>query len=133
MNKQIFVNLPVKDLKRSIDFFGKLGYTFNPQFTDDKAACMVISDDIFAMLLVEDFFKSFTFKEIPDTKKTAELTIALSAESKAAVDQHIEKAVKAGGVSSQPASDMGFMYSRSFQDLDGHIWEILWMDPGHVQ
>ena len=78
MNKQIFVNLPVKDLKRSMDFFSKLGYTFNPQFTDDKAACMVISDDIFAMLLVEDFFKSFTFKEIVDTKKTAELTLALS-------------------------------------------------------
>jgi uncharacterized protein len=133
MNKQIFVNLSVKDLKRSMDFFSKLGYTFNPQFTDDKAACMVISNEIYAMLLIEDFFKSFTFKDIVDTKKAAECTVALSCESKAEVDSLVEKAVKAGGVSSQPVSDMGFMYSRSFQDLDGHIWEILWMDPGYVQ
>ena len=133
MNKQIFVNLPVKDLKRSMEFFRKLGYTFNPQFTDDKAACMVISDEIFAMLLVENFFQSFTNKDIVDTKKAAELTIALSTESKAEVDQLLEKAEKAGGIVSQPTSDLEFMYSRSFQDLDGHIWEILWMDPAHVQ
>lgn len=133
MSSKIFVNLPVKDLKRSVDFFTKLGYTFNPQFTDDNATCMIISDDIFAMLLVEDYFKGFSKKEIVDTSKANEVLIALSAESREAVDEMVNKAVAAGGKAPNDKQDHGFMYQWGYQDLDGHIWEIMWMDPSAVQ
>ncbi len=132
-NRLIFVNLPIKDLKRSTEFFLKLGYTFNPQFTDEKATCMVISESIYAMLLTEPFFKSFIKKEIADTQKSTEVLVALSAESKEEVDQIIDKAIEAGGKENGDKQDMGFMYSRSYEDLDGHIWEYVWMDPSHVQ
>lgn len=133
MATKIFVNLPVRDLNKSIEFFGKIGYKFNQQFTDEKAACMVISDDIFAMLLKEDFFKTFSKKEIVDTRKSTEVINALSADSRQEVDDLVNKAISAGGTETVEAQDMGFMYYRSFQDLDGHQWEVLWMDPSAVQ
>ena len=128
VGKQIFVNLPVKDLKRSIKFFTALGFTFNPQFTDEKATCMVIGENIYAMLLVEDFFKTFTKKAISDAAKTTEVLTAISVESREAVDRIADKALQSGGSLNGKAQDHGWMYGRSFQDLDGHIWELLYMD-----
>lgn len=133
MATQIFVNLPVKDLKKSMDFFTQLGYSFNAQFTDEKAACMVISESIFAMLLTEPFFTSFTNKEINDTSKSAQVILCLSSDSRAAVDELVSKAVAAGGATPRAAQDLGFMYSHGFEDLDGHIWETVYMDPSAVQ
>lgn len=132
MATKIFVNLPVKDLQKSMGFFSKLGYSFNPQFTDEKAACMVISEDIYAMLLVEPFFQSFTPKPLSDAHKSTEVLIALSADSRAAVDDMLAKVLAAGGTEAREPQDMGFMYNRSFNDPDGHIWEIFWMDPNAV-
>lgn len=132
MPTQIFVNLPVKDLKRSIEFFTRLGYTFNPDFTDEKATCMIISDTIYAMLLVEPFFKTFTQKAVCDTSKDIESIIALSCESRAAVDELAQKAEDAGATIPKPANDMGFMYTRSFEDPDGHLWEVFYMDPAAI-
>jgi hypothetical protein len=125
----MFVNLPVRNLKRSIDFFTKLGFEFNPQFTDDKATCMIISDEAFVMLLVEDRFKDFTRKRICDTKTHTEGLFALSAASRAEVDEMVKTAVAAGGTHALDAVDHGFMYVWSFYDLDGHHWEVLYMDP----
>lgn len=133
MNTKIFVNLPVQDLEKSKKFFTELGYSFNPQFTNENAACLVITEDIYAMLLLPHFFMRFTKKEIVDTKKNVEAIIALSAESREKVDELAEKALKAGGVTPREPEDLGFMYTRSFEDLDGHQWEIFWMDPAHVQ
>ena len=129
MSTMIFVNLPVKDLKRSVEFFTKLGYTFNPQFTDENATCMVVSENIFVMLLVESYFKTFTHKPVAEATQTTEVLIALSAESRAAVDDLVAKAVAAGGTTPMPAKDYGFMYQHGYQDLDGHMWEVVWMDP----
>lgn len=129
MGTKIFLNLPVKDLNKSKEFFAKLGFTFNPQFTDQNAACMVISEDNYAMLLVESFFKTFTKKEIVDAKKSTEVLIALSAENKAKVDEMLGKALAAGAKEPRAPQDHGFMYGRSFEDPDGHNWEIFWMDP----
>ena len=129
MGTKIFVNLPVKDLNKTVEFFTKLGFKFNPRFTDENATCMIVGDDIFIMLLVEKFFKSFTKKEIVDAKKGTEAIIALSAESKEEVDEMIRKAIEAGGSAPDKAQDQGWMYGRGFQDLDGHLWEVLWMDP----
>jgi len=126
---QIFVNLPVKDLDRSKEFFAKLGYSFNPKFTDATAACMVISDDIYAMLLTEAKFKEFTTKPIANAKEATEVLICLSLESKAKVNEVMDTALNAGAVEARPVMDYGFMFGRSFHDLDGHIWEIIWMDP----
>jgi uncharacterized protein len=128
MATKIFVNLPVKDLPKSKEFFGKLGFSFNPQFTDDKAACLVISDNIFAMLLTEPFFKTFTKKDIADASKSTEAIIALDAQSRQQVDEMVKKAVEAGGSIYRDAEDHGWMYGKSFADLDGHQWEILYMD-----
>lgn len=128
MATKIFVNLPVKDLNRSVDFFTKLGFKFDPQFTDDKATCMIIGENIFAMLLVEERFKDFTKKEIADATKSTEVLIALDAESKAQVDEMVKKAVEAGGSIYMKPQDHGWMYGHSFADLDGHQWEILFMD-----
>ena len=133
MATQIFVNLPVKDLQRSMDFFAQLGYMFNKQFTNEKAACMVISETIYAMLLTEPFFQGFIpGKEIADTTKTKEVLIALSSDSKDAVNALTDKAIAAGGRQFREPEDHGFMYSRSFEDLDGHVWEVVWMDPAAV-
>ncbi len=128
MTKQIFVNLPVKDLKKTIEFFTKLDFTFNAQFTDENATCMIIGENIFAMLLVEKFFKTFTKKEICDTATSTEVIVALSVESKAKVDELYEKALKAGGSQSNETQDHGWMYVRSFQDINGHLWEMFYID-----
>ncbi|MEO6221503.1 MAG: VOC family protein [Ginsengibacter sp.] len=132
MATKIFVNLPVKNLNRSVEFFTKLGYTFNPQFTDEKATCMIIGEDIFVMLLVGEFFKTFIKKEIADATKTTESIICLSADSREKVDDMISKAVQAGGTIYKEPQDHGFMYGHAYQDLDGHLWEIMWMDPSGI-
>jgi uncharacterized protein len=133
MATKIFVNVSVKDLKRTQAFFAKLGYTYNAQFTNDDAACMVISEDIFAMLLTEGHFKQFTTKPIADATKTTETIIALSHDSKEAVQAIVEKAFAAGAKRYAEPNDHGFMYQWGFEDLDGHIWEHFWMDPSAVQ
>lgn len=129
MATQIFVNLSVKDLNRSVEFFSKLGYTFNPKFTNEKATCMIISDTIYIMLLTESFFQTFTKKEIVNAHKAVECTICLSADSKDAVNKMVDNAQEAGATIPNPATDYGFMYQHSFEDLDGHHWEFVWMDP----
>src|ERR1044071_3095222 len=126
MPSKIFVNLPVKELDKSKAFFGKLGYTFNAQFTDATAACMVISDDIYAMLLTHAKFKEFTKKPIADAQKTTEVLVALSMGSRDEVNRVADAAIEAGGSETREPQDYGFMFLRSFSDLDGHIWEILW-------
>ncbi len=133
MSTKIFVNLPVKDLKRSMDFFNSLGFTFNPQFTDERAACLVISEDIYFMLLTEKIFKTFMTKEIADTSKTTEVINAVFFDSRETVDELADKALKAGARKYREPDIMDFMYSRSFSDLDGHLWEVGYMDPSHVQ
>jgi predicted lactoylglutathione lyase len=129
MATQIFVNLPVKDLNRSVEFFTRLGYTFNPQFTNENATCMIISDTIYIMLLTETFFQTFTTKQIIDAHTQVECIICLSADSKDAVNDMVDKAETAGATIPNPATDYGFMYQHSFADLDGHHWEYVWMDP----
>ncbi|HEY9369989.1 VOC family protein [Streptomyces sp.] len=135
MTQMIFVNLPVKDLDATKAFWTKLGYSFNPQFSDETAACMVISDTIFAMLLTEPKFKEFTApgKEISDATKSSEVLIALSADSRAKVDELADGALAAGGSAAKEPLDYGTMYGRSFTDPDGHHWEVMWMDPSAVQ
>ena len=132
MSTKIFVNLPVKDLNNSMNFFKALGGTFNPQFTDETAASLVISDDIYAMLLTHKKFAEFTNKKIADGT-TAEALISIGVDSKAEVDRIAGAAIKAGAQEAKPPQDYGFMQLRSFLDLDGHQWEILYMDPAHVQ
>ncbi|MBT2404311.1 MULTISPECIES: VOC family protein [unclassified Streptomyces] len=129
----IFVNLPVKDLGATKAFWGKLGYSFNPQFSDDTTGCLVISDTIFAMLMTEDRFREFATKDVADATKTTEVMLALSADSRAKVDEVVDAALAAGGTEPRPAMDQGFMYGRAFEDLEGHVWEYVWMDPAAVQ
>ncbi len=133
MKTKIFVNLPVKNLNKSKDFFTRLGYSFNSQFTNESGACMIISDDIFVMLLTEIFFKTFIKKEIADTSKTTESLICLSADSRQDVDNLVKKAVAAGATTYREPQDEGFMYGHGFEDLDGHIWEIMWMDTASIK
>jgi predicted lactoylglutathione lyase len=133
MSTKIFVNLPVKDLGKSIEFFTQLGFSFNPQFTDENASCLVISDDIYVMLLVEPFFQSFTKRDIVDSTKNTEAILALGVDSRQRVDELVDRALASGGLPGHYTSDQGFMYGRSFQDLDGHLWEVLYMDPTAVQ
>lgn len=132
MATKIFVNLPVKDLKRSMDFFTKLGFTFNPQFTDDTAASMVITEDIYAMLLTHEKFGQFTSKNIADATQSCEVITCLSFDDKNKVDELADKAVRSGGSEARPPLDYGFMYGRSFNDPDGHTWEVVWMDPSFL-
>lgn len=132
MATEIFVNLPVKDLNKSVEFFTKLGYSFNAQFTNEDATLMVVAENISVMLLVEKFFKTFTKKQIADTATTTEVILCLSADSREKVDELVDKAMAAGASPSNFAQDQGFMYGRSFQDLDGHLWEVMYMDPGAV-
>ena len=128
MSKLIFVNLPVADLAAAKAFYEAIGATNNPQFTDDTAACMVFSDTIHVMLLTHDKFSQFTPKRIADAHATSEVLIAISADSREAVDEITENALAAGGREPRDKQDYGFMYGRSFEDLDGHIWEPMWMD-----
>jgi predicted lactoylglutathione lyase len=133
MATKIFVNLPVKDLNKSMEFFRKLGYTFNPQFTDETAACMVIAEDIYSMLLTQEKFKSFMNKSICDATKSTEVLVALSCDSRQQVDEVVRKAVAAGGSTYNEPQDHGFMYGHGFQDLDGHIWEYFFMEPTAIK
>jgi predicted lactoylglutathione lyase len=128
MATQIFVNLPVQSLRRSVDFFKALGFDFDPQFSDDKGTCMIVAENIFVMLLARDFFQSFTPKDVADASKTTEVLIAISRESREAVDELVAKAVAAGATAPRKAEDHGFMYQHGFHDLDGHVWELLSMD-----
>lgn len=133
-SQHIFVNLHVKDVKQSMAFFTGLGFAFNMQFTDEEqAACLVIGENMFAMLLKEDYLKTFTKKEVVDTSKYAQLTIALSAESREKVDEIVNKAASLGGTLYNDPVDHGFMYQWGFQDPDGHIWEIAYMDMTAVE
>src|SRR6266566_3149052 len=133
MARKIFVNLPVRDLKRSMDFFSKLGFEFNPQFTDDKGACMVLSEEGFVMLLAEPFFKTFTKKSLCNTATHTEGLVALSCENRVEVDALVKKALANGGAPAMPSQDHGFMYGSSFYDPDGHHWEVFWMDPANIR
>ncbi|MFD4837018.1 VOC family protein [Achromobacter sp. NPDC058515] len=129
MHKQIFVNLPISDMQKSQDFFKRLGFTFNPDFTNDQGACMIIGDNIYAMLLVKDYFQTFTGKPVADATKSTEVLIALSCESRAEVDDLVARAIAGGGAAPRQPQDHGFMYAHGFEDLDGHIWEVLYMVP----
>jgi predicted lactoylglutathione lyase len=131
--RKLFVNLAVRDLKASMAFFGALGFTFNPKFTDENAACMIVSDEAFVMLLAHPFFKTFTNREICDTSKSSEGLFALSCGTRPEVDEFVKTALAAGGSKAMPPQDHGFMYGSSFYDLDGHHWEVFWMDPAAVQ
>ncbi len=132
MSRKIFVNLPVKDLDKSKAFYEALGFSINPNFTDETAACVVISEEIYVMILTHQKFKDFTAKTVVDATKSTEVITALSYESKAEVDTVSAKALKAGGSENKPVQDMGFMYMHSMADPDGHIWEFFWMDPAAV-
>jgi predicted lactoylglutathione lyase len=134
MVSDIFVNLPVKDLNSSKAFFEKLGFSFNKQFTDDTAAALVLGEHIYAMLLTHDKFKQFSQdKEIVDAHTSVEALLALGVSERDAVDYLADKAVELGGKAFRTPDDYGFMYARSIEDLDGHVWEIMWMDPAHVE
>ena len=133
MSRKIFINLPVKDLKKSMSFFTAIGFVNNPQFTDDTAACMVVSEDIYVMLLTHPKFAGFTPKPIVDATRNTEVLNALSYDSRAEVEDVVRKAVAAGGSTYAEPKDHGFMFQHGFQDPDGHIWEAFWMDPKAVQ
>ena len=137
MATRVFINLPVKDLGKSVSFFTELGYSFNPQFTDEKATCMIISENIFAMLLTEAYFKTFTRKKVADAKTSTEVLIALDTNSKEEVQQTVAKAKELGATIYAEPQDHGWMYQHSFADLDGHQWELVYMDatqmPAHNQ
>jgi uncharacterized protein len=133
-SRMLFVNLPVTDLETSVDFFTKLGFSFDPRFTDETATQMIVSDHAFVMLLVENRFKDFTKKELTDATTHTEVIMALSAGSREGVDELADKALEAGGSRANEPLEMGdFMYSRSFQDPDGHLWEVVWMDPAVLE
>ncbi len=132
-SRMIFVNLAVEDLDRSVDFFTKLGFSFNPQFTDEHATCMIVSDQAFVMLLVKSRFKDFTKKDLVDATAQTEAILALSAESREQVDELADKALEAGGTAANEPMEMDFMYGRSFNDPDGHLWELVWMDPSATE
>jgi predicted lactoylglutathione lyase len=132
-SRKIFVNVAVKDLQTSVAFFTQLGFTFEPRFTDETATCMVVSDEAFVMLLVEERFKDFTKKALCDATTHTEAILALSAESRQEVDELVEKALAAGGRPANEPMDHGFMYLWSFQDPDAHLWEVVWMDPAVLQ
>lgn len=133
MSRLMFLNLPVKDLDASVAFFRALGFEFDPKFTDESATCMIVSEQAYVMLLVEPRFADFTTKPTVDASTATEAIVALSADSREAVDQFADAALQAGGTPAKEAQDYGFMYNRSFHDLDGHHWEIMWMDPKAVE
>lgn len=126
---RIFINLPVTDLAKSTAFFKALDFDFESEMTDDNATCMVVDKNIFVMLLTDKFFKTFTNKDISDAHKSTEVILSLELGSKAEIEPFVSKAVSAGATTPNPAQDHGFMYQWGFQDLDGHLWEVFWMDP----
>ena len=127
--RKLFVNLAVRDLKRSMDFFSTLGFAFDPKFTDENAACMIVSGEAFVMLLSEPFFTTFTRHELCDTSRQTEGLFALGCASRAEVDEMVKTAIAAGGTHAMEPQDHGFMYGWSFYDPDGHHWEVFWMNP----
>jgi len=129
MARQIFVNLPIRNMERSRAFFGALGFSFNPQFSNEQGACMVVSDTIYVMLLVESFFQTFTKKPVADARQSTEVLVCLSCDSRAEVDALVKKALAAGGTAPNAPQEHGFMYAHGFEDPDGHGWELVWMDP----
>jgi uncharacterized protein len=133
MNRMIFVNLPVKDLPKSMAFFRALGYDFNPHYTDEAGASMVVSEDIYVMLLTYAKFREFTPKPICDAMKSTEVLVSLSCASREEVDELVRKATAAGGTTYSEPADYGMMYEHGFQDLDGHIWELVYMEPSAVR
>jgi uncharacterized protein len=133
MSRMVFVNLPVHDLDKSVAFFTSLGFEFNAQFTDENATCMVVSDQAFVMLLVRPFFSTFTTREVVDASSGTEVILGVSAETREEVDTLVDRALALGGGVAKEPSDQGFMYGRSFYDLDGHAWEVMWMDPSAIQ
>jgi predicted lactoylglutathione lyase len=132
-SRLIFVNLPVRDLSASTAYFRALGFAFDERFTDDSCACMVVSDQAYVMLLVESRFADFTTKPVVDARAGTEAILCVSAESREAVDAFADAALEAGGSRAGEPMDHGFMYGRSFHDLDGHLWEVMWMSPEAVQ
>ncbi len=132
-SRKMFVNLPVTDLDKSTEFFTKLGFTFDARFTDETATAMIVNDEAVVMLLVQDRFKDFTKKELADATTHTEAIMALSAESREDVDAFADTALEAGGSPANDPIEMDFMYGRSFQDLDGHLWELIWMDPSALE
>ncbi|MEO6601798.1 MAG: VOC family protein [Polyangiaceae bacterium] len=133
MTRQIYLNLGVKEPKRSMEFFSRLGFEFNPKFTDEKAVCMIVNENAYVMLLAEAFFQTFTKRELCDTSTHTEGLFAVSCPSREAVDAMVKMAVAAGGAHAMAPQDHGFMYGWSFYDLDGHHWEVMWMDPQATQ
>jgi len=133
MARKIFVNVAVEDLDRSVEFFTRLGFEFDSRFTDETATCMIVSDEAFVMLLVESKFKEFTKKELVNASVQTEAILAVSAETREAVDELADAALAAGGSPANDPMDYGFMYGRSFNDLDGHLWEVMWMDPAALE
>lgn len=131
--RKLFVNLPIRNLKRSVEFFTKLGFTFNQQFTDATTTCMIVSEEAYFMLLEDSRFKDFTTRQICDSRTHTEAMLAVNANSRDEVDDFVNKALAAGGTPAMPKMDMGFMYGWSFYDIDGHHWEVMWMDPSHIQ
>jgi predicted lactoylglutathione lyase len=131
--RKIFVNLAVRDLNATMEFFRKLGFEFNPQFTDENAACMLVNSEAYVMLLTEPFFKGFTKRQICDTSSSTEALLAISCESRAEVDDFVNTAIAAGGKHAMDPTDHGFMYGWSFYDPDGHHWEVFWMNPAHAR
>jgi predicted lactoylglutathione lyase len=132
METKIFLNLPVKELNKSMQFFTQLGFSFNPKFTNEKGSCLIIGENINAMLLVEEFYKTFTGKQICNTANTSEVIISIAVETREEVDEMIEKVVNAGGSEYMKAQDYGWMYNRTFLDIDGHHWEIFFMDESQM-
>ena len=129
MTRKLFVNLAVRDLKRSVDFFTKLGFAFDLRFTDENATCMILSEEAFVMLLVKDYFTGFTRKQVCETSTHTEALLAITCPSRSAVDELVNAAIAAGGKHAMEPQDHGFMYVQSFYDPDDHHWEAFWMDP----
>ncbi|MDA8444224.1 VOC family protein [Paracidovorax valerianellae] len=132
MATQIFVNLPIQDLPRSVAFFTALGFRFDPRFTNDQATCMIVGENIFVMLLTQPFFQGFTDKPVSDAHQSTEVLVCLSRESRADVDEIVRRAAAAGGKVPRPVQDLGFMYQHGFEDPDGHLWEVMFMEPDAV-
>lgn len=132
MTTKVFVNLPVKNIVETKEFFTKLGFSFNNQFTNESAACMIINDDSYIMLLTHPRFQEFTKKKIADPDKTCQVLVAISAESREQVDAMFQNAIKAGGKQARETQDYGFMYGRTFEDINGHTWEAIWVDSSAI-
>ncbi|KAF2511898.1 VOC family protein [Flavobacterium foetidum] len=132
MKTKIFLNLAVKDLDKAVSFYNKLGFSTDPKFTNEKGACLVIDENIFVMLLVEEFYQTFTKKQICDATKSSEALMAISVDSREQVDEMLEKAIKAGGTDYDQANDYGWMYQKTFLDIDGHHWEVFFMDESQI-